>query len=256
MNIKLPKRLQQIADWVLEGSKLADIGSDHALLPSYLAKHGKITFGVASELSYGPYEAAQRQVQRARLEHIIDVRLGDGLVVLIPNEVDYISIAGMGGNLIVSILSTQPKKLQGVKRLILQPNVGENKVRRWLRAEGWVLVDEHILEESERIYEVLLAEKYPVQDAWEHNSCLYKPRSLCCGITLSEEWLIQFGPLLSRNPSEVFFKKWRREIAKREHVLCLMGQARSMEAHQRQVTFLRNKVELEEIILCLQKDQR
>lgn len=256
MSITLSKRLQWIANWVPEGSRLADIGSDHALLPSYLAKVGKIIFAVASEVNQGPYEAARRQVRSTRLEHIIDVRLGDGLSVLLPGEVDCVSIAGVGGSLMVSILSKQPEKLQAVKRLILQPNVGVDKVRRWLRTESWVLVDEYILEEDGKFYEVLLAEKYPAQDAQERHSRLYEARLLSCGLMLSEEWLIQLGPLLSRNPSEVFFKKWKWELAKRKRVLRTMEQAESTEAHQRRVTFIHAKVELEEVVLCLQKDRQ
>ncbi|MCM3289313.1 class I SAM-dependent methyltransferase [Paenibacillus sp. MER 180] len=255
MNIKLSKRLQWIADWVPEGSKLADIGSDHALLPSYLAKQGIISYGVAGEVNQGPYEAARRQVLGSRLENIVQVRLGDGLAVLEPNEVDCISIAGMGGSLIVSILSTQPEKLEGVKRLILQPNVGEDTVRRWLRKEGWALLKEHILEEDGKIYEVLLAERQ-FESAETHNARLYESRPLLCGKTLSEEWLLQFGPLLSQAPTDVFFEKWKREVAKRERVLRTMEQAESEEAKQRREVFVQNKAELEAIIECLRKGQQ
>ncbi|MEW9104046.1 tRNA (adenine(22)-N(1))-methyltransferase TrmK [Paenibacillus sp.] len=257
MNIKLSKRLQWIADWVPEGSKLADIGSDHALLPSYLAKEGKISYGVAGEVNQGPYEAARRQVLGSRLEHIVQVRLGDGLAVLEPNEVDCISIAGMGGSLIVSILSAQPDKLEGVQRLILQPNVGEDTVRRWLRKEGWNLLKEHILEEEGKIYEVLLAERQPDAEAVEaYNARLYEARTLSCGLPLTEEWLLQFGPLLSQAPTEVFFEKWKREVGKRERVLRTMEQAESEEAMQRREVFMQNKAELEAIIECLRKVQR
>lgn len=238
-----------------DGSKLADIGSDHALLPSYLAKEGKISYGVAGEVNQGPYEAARRQVFGSRLEHIVQVRLGDGLAVLEPNEVDCISIAGMGGSLIVSILSAQPEKLEGVKRLILQPNVGEDTVRRWLRNEGWALLKEHILEEDGKIYEVLLAERLP-ENVEAHNAQLYEARSLSCGLTLTEELLLQFGPLLSQAPTEVFFEKWKREIGKRERVLRTMEQAESEEAMQRREVFMQNKAELEAIIECLRKVQR
>lgn len=45
--IKLSNRLETIAKWVPDGARLADIGSDHALLPLYLAQRGMISFAVA-----------------------------------------------------------------------------------------------------------------------------------------------------------------------------------------------------------------
>lgn len=255
MNIKLSQRLQWIADWVPEGGKLADIGSDHALLPSYLADSGRITFSVAGEANQGPYEAARRQIMGSKLEHIVDVRLGDGLAVLKPNEVDCISIAGMGGSLIVNILSAQPEKLEGVRRLILQPNVGEDIVRRWLRREGWALVQEHILQEDGKIYEVLLAERLSGL-VKEYNVRLYAPRLLSCGMTLSEEWLLELGPILSQAPSEVFFEKWKREIAKRDRVLHTMELAERDEVKQRREQLAQNKAKLGGIIECLRMEER
>ncbi|HNX92229.1 MAG TPA: tRNA (adenine(22)-N(1))-methyltransferase TrmK, partial [Syntrophomonas sp.] len=46
----LSPRLQAIADLVDSGESMADIGSDHALLPVYLFDKGLITRAVASEL--------------------------------------------------------------------------------------------------------------------------------------------------------------------------------------------------------------
>ncbi|MCM3339690.1 class I SAM-dependent methyltransferase [Paenibacillus sp. MER TA 81-3] len=257
MNIKLSKRLQWIADWVPEGSRLADIGSDHALLPVYLAKHKRISFAVAGEVNQGPFEAARRQVQGACMEMIVNVRHGDGLSVVKQGEVDCITIAGMGGSLIATILSADPKKLEGVTRLILQPNVGEDIVRRWLREQGWALVQEHILEEDGKIYEVLLAERLADRQLLEeHNERLYKTRQLPCGIALTEDWLFLMGPLLSLNPSSVFVQKWEHELGKWERVLRTMEQAETEEARERRIAFAKKQAEMERIVACLQTLKR
>lgn len=252
MNIKLSKRLQQIADWVPAGSRLADIGSDHALLPAYLAEQQRIEMAVAGEVNQGPYEAACRQIEGARLAHRVSVRRGDGLAVISPGEVDVISIAGMGGGLIVQILAADPGKLAGVTRLVLQPNVGEAHVRAWLRREGWNLMEEALIEEDGKLYEVLLAERArSKEEAVQHDRRLYAPRELNEQVTLTEEWLVQLGPMLSAAPTPEFKKKWQLEIRKRARILRTMEQAATEEARQRRAMFADSLAQLEAILACM-----
>lgn len=155
--MRLSARLQLISDLLPKGCRFADIGSDHALLPVSAVQSGRAAFAVAGEVNDGPLEAARRQVAEAGETQRISVRKGDGLAVIAPGEVDAITIAGMGGALIVSILSGGKPKLAGVKRLVLQPNVGEEP-RRWLAENDWYLAEEAILEEDGKIYEVMMAE--------------------------------------------------------------------------------------------------
>lgn len=57
--LELPPRLRLIAGWVPEGAYLADVGTDHGYLPTWLRLHGKIQGAVASDLRPGPVGAGQ-----------------------------------------------------------------------------------------------------------------------------------------------------------------------------------------------------
>lgn len=131
-------------------------------MPCFLCtavESGKAVFAIAGEVNPGPFDAACKGVAEAGLGKVISVRRGDGLEVLEPGEVNCITIAGMGGALIAAILDRGQSqgKLKDVTTLLLQPNVGEDILRRWLLNNKWVLVAERILEEDGKLYEVLTA---------------------------------------------------------------------------------------------------
>lgn len=252
--VKLSSRLQMIASQVPEGSRLADIGSDHALLPTYLVQQRVVPFAVAGEVNPGPLKAARQQVEEAGLVGRIEVRMGDGLAVLHPGEVNVITIAGMGGSLISSILEEGKEKLAGVKRLILQPNVGEEQVRRWLVGEGWVLCGEHILEEDGKIYEILNAERS--SDAAAANGRLYRERVLGNALRLSTERLLQMGPFLLEEASGVWFRKWESELRKLAMIRSRLELSEAEASKLRAQEFEREILEIKEVLQCLQKDRR
>lgn len=250
--MKLSARLQHIADRLPSGCRLADIGSDHALLPVYAVQSGRAAFAVAGEVNEGPLEAAKRQVAEAGESRRVDVRKGDGLAVLAPGEVDAITIAGMGGALIVSILNAGIDKLAGVKRLILQPNVGEDLVRRWLLANSWLLTEEIILEEDGKIYEILTAEVHPQADAI--NEELYRERTLDDGsITLTKELLLLMGPRLTESKTKVWFAKWESEIAKLEKIRKSVAASSLAASRDKEEELTNLSNQLKEVLACLQK---
>lgn len=252
--IQLSKRLRAIAENITTGSRLADIGSDHALLPAFLAQAGRIAYAVAGELNPGPLEAARKQIRESGLGDTVSVRGGNGLEVVRPGEVDTVSIAGMGGNLIVEILEAGRKagKLEGVRRLVLQPNVGEEAVRRWLREKGWKLLGEEILEEDGKIYEILWA---GLADgiSGKTDSGLYEGWELAGFGRITEEDALRFGPYLIRNAGDVFLEKWRRETAKLERIAESLAQSELDESRAKRQAVLDDITRLKELIGCLQK---
>ncbi len=190
---KLSVRLETVAKYVPLDSRLADIGSDHAYLPSYLVKKGRISFGIAGEVAKGPFQSAEKNVMAEGLTEMISVRMGDGLEVIQPGDVDCITIAGMGGSLIATILENGKEKLASVRRLVLQPNINAIAIRQWLVDNDWELIAEEILEEDNKIYEILVAEKGdPLKP--------YRDIPFETGLLV--------GPFLLQRKEKTFKKKW------------------------------------------------
>ena len=87
------------------------------------------------------------------------MRLGDGLEVVKPGEVDTVCIAGMGGILMNTILEASPEVTEALKTLVLQPMNGAPELREWLYDHEWHIVDENLVIDDGRIYEIIKAEK-------------------------------------------------------------------------------------------------
>jgi tRNA (adenine22-N1)-methyltransferase len=252
--IKLSNRLACIAEQVPKGSRLADIGSDHALLPTFLTEQNIISFAVAGEINQGPYEAAHKQVEQAGFTDRISVRKGNGLQVVQPGEVDVINIAGMGGSLIVQILTEGKERLPHIKQLILQPNVASEFVRQWLINEHWVLDSEHILEEDGHIYEILVAHQAKAEDADRLNTALYQPVNYK-NIQMSKALQLKLGPYLWREASPAFIQKWHEELEKLERVIHSIERSETEEAKLKALQLHRESSMIKEVIDCLQKDR-
>lgn len=158
--MNLGDRLQAVADFVPQGSRVADIGTDHGYLAVELVKSGKAKFVVASDKNTGPYEAAVRTVRENGLaDNVISVRLGDGLKSLRPGEVDKVCIAGMGGALMVEILEGSPDVVETLDTLILQPQSAAPELRRWIYRKHWHIEDESLVLDDGRIYEIIMAKR-------------------------------------------------------------------------------------------------
>ncbi|CAI2601309.1 tRNA (adenine(22)-N(1))-methyltransferase [Apilactobacillus kunkeei] len=223
---KLSQRLKVVADFVPQNSRVADIGSDHAYLPVYLMKQKQIEFGIASEVAKGPLDNAIQEIKAEGLSDRIDTRLADGLLSVQPEDkIDCVTIAGMGGTLIKNILENGKSHLSGDELLILQPNVGEDRLRTWLMNNQYEISDETILREDGHTYEIIVAKKTdePVKYT---------------------EQEIKFGPFLLKQHSDVFVEKWENEIERIEMVIDQMNLAK----HDKPVDKINSmKKEIEEI---------
>ena len=154
---KLSKRLKVCADMVSKGCKIADIGTDHAYLPIFLAKNKLISKAIASDINKGPLKIAKRNIYQNGLENVIETRLSEGLKNIDENEVDEIIIAGMGGNLISEILDKCKYKNRFNKKFILQPMTCEYDLRLYLCNNGYFIEDERAIFCKNKVYTVMMA---------------------------------------------------------------------------------------------------
>ncbi|GIM44739.1 SAM-dependent methyltransferase [Collibacillus ludicampi] len=225
-SMKISKRLGRISEYVPFGSVVADIGSDHALVPIQLVTSGKVNRVIAGEVNDGPFQTAIANVSRMGLQHRVDVRKGDGLEVVKEGEVSVVIIAGMGGGTIVHILAAGRNKLSGVERLILQPQGDADRVRLWLGENGWMIYEEDLLMEDELLYEIIVAEP-GVQS-----------------LTKEEE---EFGPILLRKSHPLLQVKLQQEIEKAERVLRSLERSNGEAAEKKRKELERRKNWLQEV---------
>ena len=191
--IKLSQRLQAIADLVPAGAKVADIGTDHGFLPCYLAQSGKAELVIACDVNAQPLALAQKNITDYNAGDKVSTRLGNGLAVLKPGEVDTVTIAGMGGALMIDILDASPMVVDRLKRIVLQPNVGAEAVRIWAEKNRWQIVAEDLIREND-IFSVIIVLEQGRSDRFMSAVELYLGPKLLAehhpmlGLYISEEW--------------------------------------------------------------------
>lgn len=207
----LSPRLEQVARLIkqygTEPIRLADIGSDHAYLPCHLALNKSIAFAIAGEVVEGPFQSAVKEVQQQSLTSVIEVRKGNGLeVVNLEDQINFIAICGMGGILIRNILEAGIDVIKENTMLVLQPNMAEPQLREWLSKHHFIIREEKVVEDNERLYEIIVAELVTKQQ-----QILSRRQRL-------------FGPFNLREKSESYIKKWQHELQSQTKIYASMKQ--------------------------------
>ena len=142
---------------VPDGRGLIDVGTDHGYLPVWLAKSGYTGHLYASDVNPAPLSSARITAREAALEDRIRFLLCDGLDDCPPQNIDTIVIAGMGGDLICSILDRAEFCLDAAYTLILQPMTKAEVLRYWLVNNGFHLTEERLVRDGGILYQVIRA---------------------------------------------------------------------------------------------------
>lgn len=179
---EISDRLKAIANQVKYRS-IVDVGTDHAYIPIYLYKNNKIDFAIASDINRGPLEKAALNIKKYMLDKKISLVLGNGFqsIDFIHNQIDTAILAGMGGSLVIDILSKSPDITKSFKQLVLQPQLDLYNVRKYIHSIGFSIEDEEMILEDRKYYNIINAVKgneiYDREEYYKYGKILIEKKS-------------------------------------------------------------------------------
>lgn len=149
-------RLLSAADFVRQDAILADIGTDHAYLPLFLLREGRILRAFCSDINEGPLASARANIEAAGFSDRVEFTLADGADALAGRGITDYTICGMGGELIADIVDRAPEMRSSDVRLILQPMTRRGELARYLCENGFEILCEAYSYDAGKYYAVLL----------------------------------------------------------------------------------------------------
>ncbi len=153
--VELSARMQALVNMVPENRVVCDIGCDHGFVSIYLVQKGIASKVYAMDVRTGPLKRAQEHITEYELDDYIETRLSDGLHNLEAGEADCMVCAGMGGPLMMKILTDGREKAHCMRELILQPQSELALFRAFLRKEGYKVTQENMIYEEGKYYPMM-----------------------------------------------------------------------------------------------------
>ncbi len=192
--ISLDPRLEKIAELCGRCKSFADIGTDHGRLGAYMLQTGMCENVQFTDISEPSLMKAKRLLTTLGIADKARFLVGDGAMAL-EHAPDAAVIAGMGGETISGIIA-RGRDAFADARLILQPNVAADDVRRQLCESGYCIVDEAVVRDGRRLYVIIAAEP---------------------GDMKLNEILLSVGPvLMEKKPATLFeYADFRLRVAKK-----------------------------------------
>ena len=184
--IKLSKRLETILSLVPRGT-CADVGADHGKLMIALFERGIIYRGYAIENKVGPYNRLVKALEKADVIDDVIPLLSDGIKDL-PEGIQTVVIAGMGGDNVIDILKKYPRKTKQIQTLVVDAHTAVPKLREEVSKMGFAIAEERIIEEDGVYYEII--------------------KFIRADMAIYGEADIEFGPILRSQKCATFKEKY------------------------------------------------
>lgn len=233
--MQLSNRLLAATGMVTKGNIVADVGCDHAYTSIYLCQEGIAPKVIAMDVNKGPLAGAKAHVEQAGLLEKIDLRLSDGLAALAPGEADTVLLCGMGGLLMIKILSAYPETTASMKELVLQPQSEIGEVRKFLHKQGYRITKEHMLKEEGKFYVMMRAEQcaecqqYASECEYLYGRLLLESKNEVLGEFLDREYRLRKDVLEALSGQETENARARREGLRQEFALIEEAKVRLLQ---------------------------
>ena len=214
--MNLSKRLMTAVNMVTEGFAVLDVGCDHAYTSIELVRR-KSPCAVASDVRPGPLKAAREHIAEAGLEDKVTTVLADGvprnIIGLLPENIPAsLVITGMGGMLIIKILSEAAELLERFDELILSPQSDIYAVRKYLAERSYVFIDEAEILEDGKFYTLMKVHLRKDDERDKSTKADSQRESLALQLSDAE---LTYGPYLLRKKDETL----KAYLIKRRNVL-------------------------------------
>ena len=154
MPIRIDERLTAIATLIKCGT-VADVGCDHGKLGYYLVSTDRAEKVIATDISAPSLQKAYELAYDNGVSHLMETRLGDGLLPIKSKEADVVVIAGMGGDVMAEILKTARLEGKQFDSFILSPNTHPEKVRLELQQSNHTIVTDNLTECAGKYYTII-----------------------------------------------------------------------------------------------------
>lgn len=148
------KRLLDIINILDSNKKIIDVGTDHGLVPLYLAKNKISTDITATDISA---PSLQKLVDRLDndLRKIIKTRVTDGFKGLESEDDQVAIIAGMGANTIIEIIEESLDFAKNLDYMVLASNINTYELRHFLNDHGFYIEKDFLSYENRKYYDIL-----------------------------------------------------------------------------------------------------
>lgn len=181
----MTRRLRVICSRIPRAETLADIGCDHGFCTAYALAHGLCGRAYISDISAASLKKAETLLAREIADGRCVAVCADGTDG-VPEDVECVLIAGMGGEEIVRILSA--RRLP--RRFVLQPMKNTAKVRAFLLERGAKILEDFTFADG-KYYDLIVGEG--------------------AGGDVYSDYEIEFGRDNLRAPGNDFAEKLREE---------------------------------------------
>lgn len=172
MNLRLEAILSLIDD-----DFVLDIGTDHGILPLRLIEEKRARKVLATDISEKSLSKLRNKLDGNNDK--IELKVSDGLTKIVSPFPDICVIAGMGGRLIIDILSKDLDKTKSINRYIFQSNTSVKELRTFLLSNSFKIIRELAVMDEGIYYNIIMVEN--------GEDMPYSPYELTYGKLLIEE---------------------------------------------------------------------